>query len=561
MDVAKIIKEKVKNIGRVNKDVYIVPDIPEKKMKNVIKAFKCENFWKSIIAIYDNTIFGAADEGFVFTGERLIFREMLSDPVTIFYSDLEKVEYVESITYDKKGKEKINNILKFYLKNDDVFEIKNKAFVGEFNYKEFESLLNEIIKSGKFEETDQLKEIAEMSEELKILYLKILVNMTYIDDKEIDKKELAELFLLMTRIKMSRETRHIVREYITNINDENLEKIDDLMAKLKDIVENKEKTSFENIQTSLIKDIINIYFSTKVDKNSYKNIKINDIEFIKNYRNLFDLTDEKLDFILESIKKEYEILYEDMDDNQIKKQFKELTAKGAAVGIPLAAIYLSGSVVGFSAAGITSGLATLGLGFGMTGGLAAVALIGVLSYKGIKHLTGANEIEKYRFKEMMLQDILKQTQKTMSFIIEDVNYLIGQLNKLLLKHETQSQKIQKLVKMIAQFQGALKSVDNKSQTLTNASLKIKCPKYLDIERIKEMLSEPTQKEVLNFVLSNYEEKEIEEDGKLTKKWVLKNNIDNNTLDELVEIFKNIGYFDVANIATSKITSTLKGIFK
>jgi len=557
MDVTKLIKEKVRNIGRLNKDVYIVPDIPEKKMKNVIKAFQCEDFWKSIIAIYDNTIFGAADEGFVFTGERLILREMLSDPITIFYSDLEKVEFIQ--TYDKKGKE--NSILKFYFKNGDIFKIENKAFVGEFNYREFESLLNEIIKIGKFEETDQLKEIAEMSEELKILYLKILVNMAYIDDKEIDKKELAELFLLMTRIKMSKESRYIIREYITNINDENMEKISYLMERLQHIVENEEKASFENIQTSLIKDIVNIYFSTKVDKNSYKNIKINDIEFIDNYRYLFNLTNEKLDFILDSIKKEYEILYEDMDDNQIKKQFKELTAKGAAVGVPLAAIYLSGSVVGFSAAGITSGLATLGLGFGMTGGLAAVALIGVLSYKGIKHLTGANEIEKYRFKEMMLQDVLKQTQKTMSFIIEDVNYLITQLNELLLKHETQSQKIQKLVKMIAQFQGALKSVDKKSQTLTNASLKIKCPKYLDIERIREMLSEPTQKDVLNFVLSNYEEREVEENGKLVKKWVLKDNIENNILDELVEIFKNIGYFDVANIATSKLTSTIKGVFK
>jgi len=560
MDINQLIKDNVKKIGRENKDVYIVPNIPEKKMRNVIKAFECKDIYKNIIVIYDNTIFGAADEGFVFTGERLIFKKMLEKPITFFYDDLEKVKYVEDITYDKKGKEKVDKYINFHLKNGDVFKLK-AVFVGKFDYIEFENLLNKIIEFGEFEGTDQLKEIAAMSEYLKILYLKILTNMAYIDDKEIDKKELAELFLLMTRIKMSKESRYKIREYITNISDENLENIENLLNQIKHLVENEEKSSYENLFTSLVKDIINLYFSTKVTKDTYKNITINDIEFINRYKDLFNFSNEKLDFILETIKKDYSALYDDVDDDQIKKQFKELTAKGAAVGVPLAAIYLSGSVVGFSAAGITSGLATLGLGLGMTGGLAAVALIGVLSYKGIKHITGANEREKYRFKEMMLQNVLKQTQQTMSFIIEDVNYLINQLNDLLLKHDMQSQKIQKLVKMVAQFQGALKSVDNKSQQLTNASLKIKCPKYLDVERLKELLSEPTQEKTYNFIINNYEEKEIEKDNKITKKWVLKENIDNIVLDEMAKIFEEIGYFDVKNIAISKVSSAFKKVIK
>src|SRR5207237_5135809 len=38
----------------------------------------------------------------------------------------------------------------------------------------------------------------------------------------------------------------------------------------------------------------------------------------------------------------------------------ELAKRLAAVGIPLSALYFSGSVIGFSAVGITSGLASIG---------------------------------------------------------------------------------------------------------------------------------------------------------------------------------------------------------
>lgn len=58
----------------------------------------------------------------------------------------------------------------------------------------------------------------------------------------------------------------------------------------------------------------------------------------------------------------------------------------AAVGVPLGAVAVSGSVFGLSAAGMTSGLAALGLGFGMASGIGAVAVIGIGTYAGVKWL-------------------------------------------------------------------------------------------------------------------------------------------------------------------------------
>jgi len=64
---------------------------------------------------------------------------------------------------------------------------------------------------------------------------------------------------------------------------------------------------------------------------------------------------------------------------------KEFTARAAAVGLPLSALYVAGSVVGFSAAGISSGLATIGAYTGltvlglnpMTAGIAGLIIAGV----------------------------------------------------------------------------------------------------------------------------------------------------------------------------------------
>lgn len=57
-----------------------------------------------------------------------------------------------------------------------------------------------------------------------------------------------------------------------------------------------------------------------------------------------------------------------------------------AVGIPIAAVYVSGSVIGLSAAGITSGLAALGLGLGMVPGIGVAVLLGTGVFLGVRAL-------------------------------------------------------------------------------------------------------------------------------------------------------------------------------
>lgn len=523
------IKENVKKIA---KSVYITPEIPEKKLNNVITAYKCENFKNSILAIYDNTLLGSAKEGLVFTGERFLFNNG-SVLLEFFYKDIDSIKYKKDITVNNKGKEEVEHYILISSKNKE-YKLEK---LGSFNYQEFEGLLNNIIRDFEaYQEEDQLKTIAEMPEELKIAYIKVLINMTFSDDEKNDDQELAEILALMTKLDLKSTTRFEIRKYLTEISKENIEQVETLIDVIKS---NSESSHHKSIIISLVKDMINIYSSTK-------NIVSKDFDFLNTHKELFNISEEEIDLVYKAIENDYKILNEDLDDDAITKNLKELASKAASVGAPLGAVYLSGSVLGMSAAGMTSGLASLGMGgalglSSMATGIGVAVILGVGVYKGMQHLTGANKLTKYTTRSLMLQGAIKQTQRTISLVIKDINYLIKELNNTILNHENSTEKMKKLENMVSQFASALKQVDNKSNQFQNSSNRLKCPKKLDEPRLKALTSESTKNPLYDYIIDNYEE----------NTFLLKENIETEVLEKMDEIFTAIGYFEVTNAIKGK----------
>lgn len=541
MNVNVYIKENVKKIAEKEKNVLVTPDIPDNKLNKAVKAFKCEDFYEYILAIYDDSMLNHAKCGLVFTGEKIIH----SSCGTFAYADMESVKHIVNVTLNDKGKKNTDEFIVIKTKDGKEHEIKHDLrFANKKNLAEF---LNTIITEfDDFKEENQHTPISEMSEEFKKAYLKIIVNMTYVDDKEIDEKELAEILLLMTRLELSKDSRFDIRTYITEVSYENLVSMEDLISTIK---EHSESSHFQSLMISLAKDMINVHFSTNDSMSR-------DFKFLTENQSLFNLSDEEIDLSFSAVENDYKILKEDLDDNVIKKNVEDLATKAAAAGTPLAAVYISGSVAGMSAAGITSGLATLGMGMGMTGGLVVVGLIGIMTYKGLKHITGANELGKYKTRELMLHEVIKQTQKTISLIIDDINFVVQKLNDVTLNHAEQSEKIKKLVQMMVKYQSAIKRVDNKTNHYQNSVNRLQCPKELNISRLESLTVEPTKKPLFDFIIENYEKKLIQVDGKQKNACILKENIDTEILDKMGKIFKSLEYFDVGNIVKDKI----KGLF-
>lgn len=120
-----------------------------------------------------------------------------------------------------------------------------------------------------------------------------------------------------------------------------------------------------------------------------------------------------------------------------------LAAAGGIIGgggIGFAALFYGGSVVGLSAAGITSGLAAAGalIGGGMAAGIAVLAapavVLGIGGYALTAKINQKKLVEK---KEMLLQEVLRkhnavivEMQRTSQYNHERIDYLT-RLNTLL----------------------------------------------------------------------------------------------------------------------------------
>jgi uncharacterized tellurite resistance protein B-like protein len=123
-----------------------------------------------------------------------------------------------------------------------------------------------------------------------------------------------------------------------------------------------------------------------------------------------------------------------IDDNAAVQGLKAAAAGLSAVGIPLAAVYFSGSVIGFSAAGITSGLAAVGLGFGMIPGIGVAILLGTGVFVGAKWLMDKKSKDGKRAlqadRERRAQFAIKNLQDAIDAIISRLRDLQHEADKV-----------------------------------------------------------------------------------------------------------------------------------
>lgn len=522
------------------KNISIAPQIDEKKLNNAIKAFGFSGSSSSIIALFDNTLFGSGKDGLLFTGEQLIYRPSFSDPIKVTYNSIASAEYKEALTGSKQ--DKIERSIELTTHDGSVVVIGNML---ELDYQKLTEILQKTISDfDDYKEEKQLISIDEMSESLKVAYVKAIINMAYDNDDVVDDKEFAEILLLMTRLDLSTESRFSLRAYMAST--EEVSPFEQLIAEIDNECPDGQGKS---LHISLTKDLINLYLCTGGSS-------IQDFAFFQKNRHLLKVTDEEVELTVMAIQNDHNMLKDDFTDDQIVSALKALTAKAAAVGTPLAAVYLSGSVVGMSAAGLTSGLATLGMGgilglSSMASGVGVAVLLGVGAYAGVRKLTGANELTRSKRRELMLNEVIKQTQTTISLLIQDINYITVKLNEFILAHGTQDAQIKKLMSLMSQMTAAGTVLTGKSNSAQSSATKLRCAQYLDENKLKTLTREPTKLELYSFIMSFYEEKKFteEKDGETRDviKITIKKNQTIKDLENLAKAFEAVGYFNVTDV--------------
>lgn len=533
--VNSFIKENIREIGS---NVYVMPNIPEKLLNNAIKAFKCEDLKDSILAIYDDILFGGGTEGLVFTSEKMIHHKYGE----FLYSDIDSVEHIQNILLDEIGNKRIDEYILIKTKNAQNYKLEDGLRTIKIEL--FTEFLTKIVSEIKdFKESNQSKTISEMSEQLRIAYLKIIINMTFVDDEKIDEKELSELFLLMTRFKLDQETRFKIRVYITELTKNNMETIESLLRTIK---YNSKIYDHKSLITSLVKDLINVYFSSKLTKNK-------NFQFLNNNKKFFNLSYDQLSLAYDIVEIEDMIINENSEDKLIEKKIELAISKTLSLGLSPDILLLSKQVVNLSSKDFTS------------------KLIESLPYSSILRATLLivnRKNDRYKERELFLRSIIKQNQNTISFLIEDINFIIEKLNiisinqldiqeyneKVIKKATELNIENKRLIKIMKSFNGSMSIIDNNTQKYQKAANRLLCPKILDDAKLKSLTIEPDRKSFFNLIKSYYKEE--------NNQFILKENIDVEKLEEIENILKNIGYFDIdksSNTSDSGIIGKLRGI--
>ncbi len=253
---------------------------------------------------------------------------------------------------------------------------------------------------------NQTLDLAKVPESDRLAFYGALFAIATVDGS-LDKDEMNLIFGIMDLEGMSESAKRQVQSYI--IEPPPLQECLKTLSKADD-----------SLRFGVMVNLIDIVWANdELDPNEKNAIKLAKQEL--------RITDEQVQAIEAFIQKMREIRARGLDDNQAAEAVKTAAAGLSSVGIPIAAVYFSGSVIGLSAAGITSGLAALGLGFGMVPGIGVAVLAGAGIFWGVSALldTGNQRAkeEESKKRERKAQLVIENLQGTLNGLIERIETL------------------------------------------------------------------------------------------------------------------------------------------
>lgn len=557
MSIQKYIKE---HINRLGDNTFTAPDIPDKKLNGAISSYAPDVNLDYVIAVKDSSILSSGKEGCLFLGDAVYMKAAFEKPFKLEYAAIESIAYITTERIASFGKKKLVETVEVVMKDGTTTNLTplllNVKLLGFVEL--IKGILSEAEDEYDFVNTSQITPLSEMSDDVKLNYIKLVSNFAFADDQTIDVLEYTEIISLLARIELGSSMRLKIRRYMSNV--ENLESNEALLHTLKTTVE---EGSFDILSKSLFKDVIYLFGKKQNIHDWAQNL------FLTELAQSLIISTAEIELIITAIKNDEDILKYRKNDSQIKKSMKDLSAKAVAVGLPMAAIYFSGSVVGLSAAGITSGLATMGMG-GLLGfssmftGIGALVLLGVGTYHGLKKVSGISDLENNKQREFMLQAIIRNSQKSLSFLIEDINGITQQLVQEMKKGNENSGKINQLSEILdmlsrgAQMSAEKQNVSQIEQVIT------KLPIKLDMDRLMGLTNKPTLEKVRQFILSCYEslpaiQNNLEESPTKTE-FKLLDGLSLEEVESLHNCFTEIEYNKVAQAAFASATTKAKSFF-
>ncbi len=306
------------------------------------------------------------------------------------------------------------------------------------------------------DESEKIRTLEVMPEEVKVLYVRILVAQCFVDG-ELNPIKVADIYLFMSKIRLSPDSREEIRRALAAGEARPPGGVVDLAREVVSRVQDEER---DVVAFSIVKDMTWISRTDGIVLPSAR-ASIRAVA-----ETLGKDADEVMKLADRIIEHEEAMIKGDMTASELEKGMKDIVAVAAAASVPVTALFFSGSVVGLSAAGITSGLAALGLGgvlglSAMVTGIGAVVVLGVAAYLVAHRAMGGKERELARKREHMIQQIIKHHQDSISDLAADIENIAARMEEYTSRSERNEERLAQLKNELRIFKDALGALEGK----------------------------------------------------------------------------------------------------
>ncbi|GEM_PF-3171001 len=493
MTIEQYIKESAPALGH---RILIAPDIPGKKL-NGCTSYVSSNIPGEYILIFgDATLLGKGTMGFAFSGDTLYFANDKGEKQFVLLKDIEAATYMPKKTHRSDAMFEMGDKVIINTRKGNYFYLET-CLIG-FNCDAMTKILNGVaqkVNSGEVPLcTRQNVTLSEMPEKIKLAYLKMLCNYAYLGDGVINSEEYSAIQSIIVRIELKAEGRGILREYMSDI--EQREKSGNLLYIMGHELESG---SYDILRYSLLQDVLYLH---KIANNGKP---WNEDGFIGSLLNNLKVSPMQLELMESAVDLHREITSNDANIYELQDKSKALVKESLKLHVPLMTLYCSGSPYN------------------------------VDTYNKLFRKSDRAQVAIDKQRELMLQAVVQNTQKTLNHLVEEMNSVSEQLIKEIQRGSVASQKIEKLSALLGRLSaGATRTVE-KSQGTEEKILYSQLPRELDMNLFQKLYKGEVNKAQCEYVFSLYPQGE----GSLGR--IIKKNLSVETLSKLLRTMEEISY--------------------
>ena len=171
--------------------------------------------------------------------------------------------------------------------------------------------------------------------------------------------------------------------------------------------------------------------------------------------------------------------------------------------------------------------------------------------------SGLDDLEKNKEREMMLKEVAKNAQKTLNYLVEDINALNDQLQQAFSEQDIMNEKTRqlalKLSKLMRQMGQGAQYTTNKMGYATKEQVICRLPRSINMDVVEKLASGATHAAARELLMKVYSEQQMDEKQQIINH-CLNPNCSEEELTEAYSILESIGYFKLSDNAVASARS-------